>query len=141
MESLDGARVEQISYAQATAIIVPLHLDHADVDVLFEQMGGEAVPQGVRRHALGDSRQVLGGVHGAVELAGRHWIDRVLARKQPGLRPRRPPPFAQQFEQLRGEHDIAIPLPFAPLDPKRHALAVDVGHLQATTSDTRRPAP
>ena len=30
-------------------------LDHANVDVLFEQMGGEAVPQGVRRHALGDS--------------------------------------------------------------------------------------
>ena len=27
------------------------------------------------RHALGeDSRQVLGGVHGAVELPGRHWI-------------------------------------------------------------------
>jgi hypothetical protein len=46
------------------------------------------------------------------------------------LRPCRPPPFAQQFEQLRGEHDVAIPLPLAPLDPKRHALAVDVGHLQ-----------
>ena len=29
-----------------------------------------------------------------------------------------------------GEHDVAIPLPLAPLDPKRHALAVDVGHLQ-----------
>ena len=84
----------------------------------------------VRRHALGDSRQVLGGVHGAVELPGRHRIDRVLARKQPGLRPRRPPPFAQQFEQLRREHDVAIPLPLALLDPKRHALAVDVGHLQ-----------
>src|SRR5580693_3914860 len=53
-------------------------LDYANVDVLFEQMRGEAVPQGVRRHALGDSRQVLGGVHGAVELPGRHWIDRVL---------------------------------------------------------------
>ena len=30
------------------------YLDHADVDALFEQMGGEAVPQGMRRHALGD---------------------------------------------------------------------------------------
>src|SRR6202022_2199449 len=32
-------------------------LDHANVDVLFEQMRREAVPQRVRRHALGDSRQ------------------------------------------------------------------------------------
>ena len=30
-----------------------------------------AVPQGVRRHALGDTRQARGGVHGAPKLAGR----------------------------------------------------------------------
>ena len=34
------------------------------------------------------------------------------------------------FEQLWREHHIAIPLALALLDPKRHALAVDVGHLQ-----------
>src|SRR5580658_6211315 len=51
------------------------HLDHADVDVLLEQMGGEAVPQGVWRHALGDARQVLGGGDGAVELTGGHRVD------------------------------------------------------------------
>ena len=34
------------------------HLDHANVDALFEQVGGEAVPQRMRRHALGDARQV-----------------------------------------------------------------------------------
>jgi hypothetical protein len=48
----------------------------------------------------------------------------------PDLRPRRAPPVAQQFKQLRREHHIAIPLPLALLDPKRHALIVDVGHLQ-----------
>ena len=36
----------------------------------------------------------------------------------------------QQFEQLRGEHDVAVPLPLALLDPERHALAVNIGHLQ-----------
>src|SRR5580658_5954475 len=41
------------------------HLDHADVDVLLEQVGGEAVPQGVWRHALGDACQILGGGDGA----------------------------------------------------------------------------
>jgi hypothetical protein len=50
--------------------------------------------------------------------------------KQPGLRPRRAPPFAQQFEQLRRKHHVAVPLPLALLDPERHALAVDIGHLE-----------
>src|SRR5271166_4606031 len=106
------------------------HLDHANIDVLLEQMRGEAVPQGMRRYALGDPRHVRGGGHGPVELTGRHRVDRVLAGKQPDLRSRRPPPVAQQFEQLRREHNVAIPLPLALLDPKRHALAVDIGHLQ-----------
>jgi DNA-binding transcriptional LysR family regulator len=46
------------------------------------------------------------------------------------LRPRRPPPVAQKFEQLRREHHVAVPVPFALLDPQRHALTADVGHLQ-----------
>ena len=33
------------------------HLDHADVDVLLEQVGGEAVAQRVRRHPLLDLGQ------------------------------------------------------------------------------------
>src|SRR5271154_2470341 len=41
------------------------HLNHANIDVLFEQMGGEAVPQGMGRHALGDSRGLRRGVDGA----------------------------------------------------------------------------
>ena len=38
------------------------HLDHADIDVLLEQVGGEAVPQRVRRHALLDPGRIGGGV-------------------------------------------------------------------------------
>ena len=75
------------------------HLDHANVDVLLEQMRGEAVPQSVRRDALGDARQVLGGVDGAAKLPGGHRVDRVLAGKEPRLRPRRAPPVAQQVER------------------------------------------
>src|SRR5450432_3611023 len=41
------------------------HLDHPDIDVLLEQMGGEAVPQGVERHALADLGRVGGGMAGA----------------------------------------------------------------------------
>ena len=38
------------------------HLDHADIDVLLEQVGGEAVPQRVRRDALVDLGHLGRGV-------------------------------------------------------------------------------
>jgi hypothetical protein len=38
------------------------HLDDADVGVLFQQVGGEAVPQRVRRHSLPDPGGLSGGV-------------------------------------------------------------------------------
>ena len=75
------------------------NLDNPNVDVLFEQMRGEAVPQRVRRHALGDSRRLRRGVTGAIELPGRHRVDQ--PREQPGPWARHPPPVAQQLKQLR----------------------------------------
>ena len=41
-----------------------------NVGALFEEMGGKAMPQGMRRDALRDARQALGGVDGALELTG-----------------------------------------------------------------------
>src|SRR3954464_11150155 len=58
-------------------------LDDADVDVLFQQMRGEAVPERVWGHALGDPGLLRGGMEGAVELARGEGVDRVLAGKQP----------------------------------------------------------
>ena len=54
-------------------------LDDANIDVLLEQVGREAVAQGVRRHALADLGQVSCGMAGARELPRRHRVDRVLA--------------------------------------------------------------
>src|SRR6266566_2915102 len=45
------------------------HLDHADIDVLLEQVGSEAVAQGVQRDTLVDLRHLGGSVTGAIELA------------------------------------------------------------------------
>jgi hypothetical protein len=84
----------------------------------------------MRRHALGDARQILGGGDGPIEPTGSDWIDRILAGKEPDRRSRRAPPLTQECEELRGEHHIAMPLPLALLDPQRHPLAVDIGHLQ-----------
>src|SRR5205085_12134687 len=55
------------------------HLDDADVDVLLEQVGGEAVPQGVQRDALIDLRHLGGGMAGAIELARGHRLSRIAA--------------------------------------------------------------
>src|SRR4051794_32317752 len=44
------------------------HLDHADVDVLLQQVGCEAVAQRVRRDPLGDPGPVSGGMDRPVEL-------------------------------------------------------------------------
>jgi hypothetical protein len=46
-------------------------------------MRGEAVPQSVRGDAFADLGQGRGHIAGAVHLAWRCGIDRVLARKQP----------------------------------------------------------
>jgi len=106
------------------------HLDYPNVGVLFEQMGGEAVPQRVRRHVLLDASGLCGGMAGAIELARRHRIDWVLARKQPALGPRYPPPGAQQFEQARRKHHVAVLVAFALLHADDHPLAVDIADLE-----------
>src|SRR5712691_1544601 len=53
------------------------HLDHADVGLLLEQVGGEAMPQRVRGDGLVDLRHHRRGVAGAVELARRQRLDRI----------------------------------------------------------------
>ncbi len=86
---------------------------------------------------LSISAAVGRGVHGAVELAGGEWVDRVLPGEQPAavehlaLRMGHAPPGAQALQQHRREHGVAILAALALLDAQRHALAVDVADLQA----------
>src|SRR5215470_5178826 len=72
-------------------------LDHANVDLLLEQMGGEAVPKRVQGDALVDPSCQGRDVAGAVELACRERIDSVLPGEQPTLWPCRLPIGAQQL--------------------------------------------
>src|SRR6266436_1009386 len=65
------------------------HLDHANVGILFQEVGSEAVPQRVRRHPLLDPGRLGSGVDGSVELAGRERLDRIATRKHAALRRRR----------------------------------------------------
>src|SRR5882724_10425929 len=52
---------------------------------LLKQMGGKAVLQRVRGHALADLGHMGGGMTGARELARRHRVDGILSGKQPAL--------------------------------------------------------
>src|SRR5260221_14327148 len=98
------------------------HLDDADIDVLLQEVGGKAVPQGVQRDALVDLRHLGCGVAGAIELARGHRLRRIAAWKQPTPGPRRPPPGPQEIEQARREHDITVPAPFALPGGNDHLL-------------------
>jgi len=117
-------------------------------------MRGEAVPQRVRRHSFLDAGGFGRSVDGAIELAGREWLDRIAAGKQPAPRqqhpqaPALPPPSAQQLEQLRRQHGVAVrfregrllrPLPCSTRSSMR--LESTSPALSATTSETRSPAP
>ena len=69
-------------------------------------------------------------VANAVQLPCGHRVDRVLAWKQPGARPANAPPRAQDIEQQRRQHRLAILAPLALLDAEQHARAVNIGDLQ-----------
>ena len=111
-------------------------LDHPDVDLLFQQVGGEAVAQGVHRNPLVDPGRPGGGVDGTIELPGAQGLDWVQPGEQPAtvehlaLRPGNPPPEPQAFEEDRREHGVAVFASFALFDAQGHAFAVDVADFE-----------
>ncbi len=82
-------------------------LDDADVDVLLQQVRGEAVAQGVRGDPLPDAGGLRSLVDSPVDLAGRDGLQDVAAGKQLAMGqhnaapPALAPPQPQQLQQLR----------------------------------------
>jgi hypothetical protein len=54
-----------------------------------------------------------------------------ITREKPPFGLVHSPPGTQNFEELWGEHDIAISGPFTLLDTDEHSLTIDIGDLQA----------
>ena len=114
-----------------------MHLDHVDVDLLFEQVGGKAVTQGVHRDALVDQRHVGSRADGAVELAHGQRIHGIESGNSHPLVRIFPWAWAAPSTSCAAaraagrEHRVAVLAALALLDAQRHALAVDVGDLQA----------
>src|ERR1041385_7094607 len=94
-------------------------------------MTSESVPHGMRRDGLRNattsSRLLTGQLYGfPVDVTARN-----IAGKQPRLGLHGSPPIPQSFQQLGGEHDVAIFLALALIHPDDHALAIDIDGLQA----------
>jgi len=106
------------------------NLDDADVGSVLQKMGGEAVPQGVRRHLFGKASRSAGGPAGGMQRGRFERPFLVAAGKQPALRAGKPPVAAQNPQQLRRQHDIAVLAALAVLDPDHHPAAVNVGDLE-----------
>ena len=123
------------------------HLDHPDVDLLLQQVGGKAVAERVERNPLVDPGRILGAVEDPAQLAGGQRVDRVLARKQPAPRQHHtlvmaePPPIAQQRQQVVGQHGVTVLTAFTLLDPDYLAGAVDVADLERDHLRGAKPGP
>jgi len=76
-------------------------LDHVNVDALFQEMGGEAVPQCVDRDRLIEAGGAGGIAKDALQLARRNPPSRV-SWEQPVLRMLTLPVVAKDAEQLLG---------------------------------------
>ena len=116
-------------------------LDGPQVGAGLEQVGREAVAQGVD----GDVLVQAGGLAGTVaDLAVRSPV--VMGRSGVGAGeeevtgPDGLPVGAEDLQQPRREHDVAILLALALADADDHALAVDVGDAQAGDLGDRKPA-
>jgi hypothetical protein len=57
-------------------------LDQTHIGFLFEQVGGKAVSQSVRRHSLLDRRHIGSGMNDAIELPRRQRQQRITARER-----------------------------------------------------------
>ena len=77
------------------------------------------------RNRLGNLGSPTGLPASLVDGVGRDRASRATAGEEPGPGSAHPPPVAQDLEQFRGEHHVAVFLPLPLLDAQDHPLAVD----------------
>src|SRR5580704_10234518 len=115
-----------------------MRLDDSYVGTTFQQVRRKTMPQRMQTHPLPDPSPIGCLVEQPVELAGRHRLAGLTARKQPAFlrwHARIPtrwtnlPPLPQENEHLGRQHDVAI-LALRLLDANDVLRPVDVLDLQ-----------
>jgi hypothetical protein len=102
-------------------------LDFSDVGAGLEQVHGKRVTQGVGRDRLRKAAAAVGLLARPLDGEPGDRLPGPVAGEQPVGGPGHAPPVAQDGEQSRGEHHVAVFLTFALLDAEHHPRAVDCG--------------
>jgi hypothetical protein len=121
-------------------------LHHADVDAMFDQVGGpgvaERVDGGLLGHAGGRQRFMEGFLKTAF-VHGRSGVALTLRRsagKQPDGIAVQAPLRAQHAERARGQRNRAVLITFAAANEQVHTRAVDLGDLQVDAFEQTQTA-
>lgn len=126
-----GRRDLGIARRGRQVLMAEQHLDRADIGSGFEQVGSNAVAQGMDAYGLAKLRRFAGMPTHHVEGGRGERPGPVSPGKQPVFRPNFLLIGAQHEEQLCRQHDVSVAVSFALFDPNQHAVAVDIGDSQA----------
>src|SRR5262249_48111826 len=107
----------------AEAAMAQEGLDGPQVGAVLEQMGGEAMSQGMNSHVLVQAAALTCGPAGAVHGPGGEGLIGPGSGEEIITGPDRLPILAQDLQQPRREPDEAILLPLGLADAKDHPLA------------------
>jgi hypothetical protein len=107
-----GGGEAQVLGRSSEVAMTKQQLDGAHVGAGFQQMNGKCVPQGMGCDRFGNTATSMRLLARPLYSVPADVALHSIAREEPFLGLFQWPPVAEHFEQLWGEHDIAI---FAPL--------------------------
>ena len=113
------------------AAMAEQQLNGADISALLQQVHSKATPQGMRRDGFANAALPVSLLEGLPDSLPADVATSDIARKQPLFGPCKSPPVPQDFQEFRGEHDIAILLTLALFDPNHHSLTINMGRFQS----------
>lgn len=118
-------------------VVAEQDLNDPDIGSVLQEMGREAVAQRMHRHAFGQTRCFRRRPASGVQDGRINRMTLVAAGKEIEPWPGPPPINAEDAEQLRRQHHVAVFRPLAVPDQDDAPRAVDVGDHE--TADFRGP--
>jgi hypothetical protein len=100
-------------------------LDGAEIGTGLQQVNGKGVTQGVRRHRFADAALQPYLPTGAIDGGWSDWLPGAVTGKQPLSGMGALPIVPEHGQQFGWQHDIAIFVALALVNPNDHALAID----------------
>ncbi len=126
----DVRRHARVASRRVDAAMSQQHLNDPRIGAVFQQMGGEAVPQRVSRDPLDQPASLRGLTAGGGQGARSEVPALAPGGEQIFLGTGGAPVTPEHGQQTGRQHDIAIFAAFAFLHAHQHALGIDVAHLQ-----------